>query len=155
MTRDRRAGEPERRHYGEWVIARDRPLALLIDLDGVLRVFDSSRPAAIERRHGLPDGALTRSAFTWGRIRPALVGAETHAAWLESIVADLAPVAGGPEPARAAVNEWQMDRGFVVPEVLDLLREVRAARIPVGLATNATDLLDADLDKLGLSQSSM
>ena len=133
------------------MIARDRPLALLIDLDGVLRVFEPSLPAAIERRHGLPDAALMRSAFTWGRIRPALVGAQTHAAWLESIVADLAPVAGGPESARAAVDEWQLDRGVVVPEVLDLVRDVRAARIPVGLATNATDILDADLDKLGLS----
>ena len=151
MTRDHRAGVPVRCRYGERVVTRDRPLALLIDLDGVLRVFDSSLPAAIERRHGLPGGALMRSAFTWGRISPALVGAETHAAWLESIVADLAPVAGGPELARAAVDEWQADRGVVVPEVLDLIREVRAARIPVGLATNATDRLDADLDKLGLS----
>jgi len=91
------------------------------------------------------------SAFAWHRIRPALVGAETHAAWLESIVADLAPVADGPRNAWSAVKEWQADRGVVVPEVLALVREVRAARMPVGLATNATNELDADLDKLGLT----
>ncbi|GAB3955658.1 hypothetical protein GCM10027614_65620 [Micromonospora vulcania] len=36
-------------------------------------------------------------------------------------------------------------------EVLDVVREVRAAGIKVGLATNATDLLDADLAALGLT----
>jgi putative hydrolase of the HAD superfamily len=34
--------------------------------------------------------------------------------------------------------------------VLALVREVRAGGIPVGLATNATDALDADLADLGL-----
>ncbi len=133
------------------MIARARPLALLLDLDGVLRSFDPSLPAAIERRHDLPDGALTRSAFAWSRIRPALIGAETHDAWLESIIADLAPLVGGVRSARTAVEEWQVDRGTVVPHVLDLVREVRAARIPVALATNATDRLDADLDLVGLT----
>jgi putative hydrolase of the HAD superfamily len=44
------------------VIARGRPLALLLDLDGVLRSFDPSLPGTIERRHGQPEGALLRSA---------------------------------------------------------------------------------------------
>jgi putative hydrolase of the HAD superfamily len=133
------------------MIQRERAEALLLDLDGVLRRFDPDLPTAVERRHGLPTGSLMTSAFAWHRIRPALVGAETHAAWLESIVADLAPVADGPRNAWSAVKEWQADRGVVVPEVLALVREVRAARMPVGLATNATNELDADLDKLGLT----
>jgi putative hydrolase of the HAD superfamily len=37
------------------------------------------------------------------------------------------------------------------PVVLALVREVRAGGRPVGLATNATGLLDADLDLLGLT----
>ncbi len=132
------------------MIQRERVGALLVDLDGVLRRFDPDLPTAVERRDGLPAGSLMASAFAWNRIRPALVGAQTHAAWLESIVADLTPVAGGATNAWSAVNEWQADRGVVVPEVLSLVREVRAARMPVGLATNATSELDADLDKLGL-----
>ncbi len=133
------------------MISRERPLALLVDLDGVLRSFDPSLPADIERRYQLLDGELMRSAFTLSRILPVLVGAEAHAAWLDSVVADLAPVAGGHAQARAAVEEWQGHRGAVVPEALSLVREARAARIPVGLATNATDWLDADLAKLGLT----
>jgi putative hydrolase of the HAD superfamily len=142
---------PERGRYRDLVIQRDRPEALLLDLDGVLRRFDVDLPSAIERRHELPTGSLLASAFAWSLIRPALVGAETHAAWLESIVADLAPSAGGPQRVRFAVEEWQADRGAVAPEVLSLVRDVRAAGMPVGLATNATDQLDADLEKLGLT----
>ncbi|MEU7399651.1 HAD-IA family hydrolase, partial [Streptomyces albogriseolus] len=62
----------------------------------------------------------------------------------------LAEPAGGPDRARAAVEQWQRYRGEVDTEVLDFVREVRAAGITVGLATNATDLLDADLTTLGL-----
>jgi putative hydrolase of the HAD superfamily len=130
---------------------RDRAEALLLDLDGVLRVFDPEVAASAERRHGLPPGSLVKSALLWHRLRPAIAGEETHTAWLESIVADLADVAGGPRQAWAAVEEWQEYRGEVVPEVLDFVREMRAADVPVALATNATSTLDADLEKLGLA----
>jgi putative hydrolase of the HAD superfamily len=51
----------------------------------------------------------------------------------------------------AAVAELSTYRGEVNPEALALVRECRAAWIPVGLATNATDALDADLEFLGLT----
>jgi putative hydrolase of the HAD superfamily len=130
---------------------RDRASALLLDLDGVVRVFDPDAPAAVERRYGLPAGALTRSALAWNRLKPAILGEESHEAWLESVVADLTEAAGGPKQAWAAVHEWNADRGTVVLEVLDLVREVRRAGVPVGLATNATSLLSSDLDTLGLT----
>ncbi|HEU4544618.1 MAG TPA: hypothetical protein VFR23_26060, partial [Jiangellaceae bacterium] len=114
---------------------RDQAEALLLDLDGVLRVFDPEVAASAERRHGLPPGSLVKSALGWQRLRPAIAGEETHAAWLESIVADLAPAAGGPKRAWAAVDEWQEYRGEVVPELLEFVRELRAAEVPVGLAT--------------------
>jgi putative hydrolase of the HAD superfamily len=130
---------------------RDLASALLLDLDGVVRVFDPAVPAAIERRYALPAGTLARSALAWHRLRPAIVGQKSHAAWLESIVADLTEAAGGPEPARAAVREWQADRGTVVPEVIEFVREVRRAGMPVGLATNSTSVLSDDLDSLRLT----
>jgi len=101
--------------------ARDQAEALLLDLDGVVRVFDPGVAASIERRFGLPDSALLRSAMAWSRLRPVMVGEETHAAWLESIVADLADAAGGPKRAWAAVEEWHAYRGEVVSEVLESL----------------------------------
>ena len=130
---------------------RAAPQALLIDLDGVVRVFDRGVAQSVEREFGLPDGALQESASSWARLRHAIVGDESHQSWLDSIVLDLADAAGGTDRARAAVDQWRAYRGDVVPEVLDFVREVRARGVPVALAANATSQLDADLDKLSLT----
>ncbi|MCG5472755.1 HAD-IA family hydrolase [Micromonospora sp. LAH09] len=132
-------------------MARERATALLLDLDGVLRRFDPAVAAGVEREYGLADGVLTEIAMQWGRLQPVLTGQLTHADWVSSVADALAEPAGGPDRARAAVEQWQRYRGEVDNEVLDFVREVRAAGIKVGLATNATDLLDADLAALGLA----
>lgn len=129
---------------------RATPEALLIDLDGVVRTFDSDHAAAVEREFGLPAGSILDSALARTRLRPVLVGDEPHRFWLDSIVLDLADAAGGADRALAAVEKWHTHRGEVVPEVLALVRELRAAGVPVGLATNATSRLDEDLELLGL-----
>ncbi|MFF5052386.1 HAD family hydrolase [Micromonospora sp. NPDC000663] len=131
-------------------MARERATALLLDLDGVLRRFDPAVAAGVEREYGLADGVLTEIAMQWGRLQPVLTGQVTHADWVTSVADALAEPAGGADRARAAVEQWQRYRGEVDTEVLDFVREVRAAGIRVGLATNATDLLDADLAALGL-----
>ncbi|MEU8219295.1 HAD-IA family hydrolase [Micromonospora taraxaci] len=132
-------------------MARERATALLLDLDGVLRRFDPAVAAGVEREYGLADGVLLEIAMQWGRLRPVLTGQLSHAQWVDSVADALAEPAGGPERARAAVEQWQRYRGEVDTEVLDFVREVRAAGITVGLGTNATDLLDADLADLGLA----
>ncbi|MGQ5262157.1 HAD-IA family hydrolase [Micromonospora sp. ZYX-F-536] len=132
-------------------MARERATALLLDLDGVLRRFDPAVAAGVEREFGLGEGVLTEIAMQWGRLQPVLTGQVSHAAWVTSVAEALAEPAGGVDRARAAVEQWQRYRGEVDAEVLDLVREVRAAGITVGLATNATDLLDADLAALGLA----
>jgi putative hydrolase of the HAD superfamily len=122
---------------------RPRPAALLIDFDGVLRIWAPSRTAAVEQKYGLPVGALPETAFAWSRLRPALVGEVTDAAWMAGVGAAL----GAPD----AVAEWQSYRGEVDQGVLRLIRDVRAAGWPVALATNATDRLAGDLVALGLA----
>jgi putative hydrolase of the HAD superfamily len=131
-------------------VARERATALLLDLDGVLRRFDPAVAAGVEREYGLADGVLTEIAMQWGRLQPVLTGQVSHAEWVSSVADALEGPAGGPDRARAAVEQWQRYRGEVDEKVLDFVREVRAAGIRVGLATNATDLLDADLAALGL-----
>ncbi|MEU4338963.1 HAD-IA family hydrolase [Micromonospora lupini] len=131
-------------------MARERATALLLDLDGVLRRFDPAVAAGVEREYGLADGVLSEIAMQWGRLQPVLTGQVSHADWMSSVADALAEPAGGPDRAQAAVQQWQRYRGEVDTEVLDFVREVRAAGIRVGLATNATDLLDADLAALGL-----
>jgi len=186
-------------------VTRERPTALLLDLDGVLRRFDPAVGAEVERRHGLPEGVLAETALRWPLLRAAVTGQISHEQWLDAVVDELAgagaadgsggvaepgsadgsggvggpgdplwavrldPVADHPAPqpegggaarttgvtaartaARTAVAEWAAYRGEVDPEVLAFVRELRAAGVPVGLATNATDALDADLAQLGL-----
>ncbi|MFE0590432.1 HAD-IA family hydrolase [Micromonospora echinospora] len=132
-------------------MARERATALLVDFDGVLRRWDPAVAAGVEQRYGLTPGVLGDIAMQWGRLQPVLVGRVSHADWMTSVADALASRSVDAERARAAVTEWQTYRGEVDPDVLAFVREVRAAGIPVGLATNATDLLDADLAALGLT----
>ncbi|MGA5302953.1 HAD family hydrolase [Nucisporomicrobium flavum] len=122
--------------------------AMLIDLDGVVRRWDPAVPAAVEAEHSLPAGILMQTAFTWDLLRPAVAGEITDAEWMH-LVATRLPLPG--DEAAAAVADWQKHRGTVDEEVLALVRDIRAAGRPVGLATNATDRLRDDLDLLGLT----
>jgi putative hydrolase of the HAD superfamily len=124
-------------------VSREPARALLVDMDGVLRRWDRARDAEIERRYGLGPGALLATAMEPDRVRPVLLGEVTHADWMAGVGRAL----GAPE----AVTEWEAFRGEVDPDVLGLVREVRAAGRPVALVTNATDRLDADLAALGLT----
>jgi putative hydrolase of the HAD superfamily len=120
--------------------------ALLIDLDGVLRRWDP--PAAVEQKYGLEPGTLLRTAMAWELYRPAVAGEISDADWMR-LIAERLPLPS--DDAAAAVAEWQTQRGYVDPEVLAFVREVRAGGRPVGLATNATDRLPGDLTTLGLA----
>jgi putative hydrolase of the HAD superfamily len=143
--------------------------ALLIDLDGVLRRWDPAVPAAVEQSYRLEPGTLLKTAMSWDLLRPAVAGELTDAEWMRLVAARL-PIAPSDRPATAldrtegtdlavagtdlaaaAVAQWQQHRGYVDEEVLAFIREVRAAGRPVGLATNATDVLRRDLELLGLA----
>ncbi|MBM0228127.1 MULTISPECIES: HAD family hydrolase [Micromonospora] len=133
-------------------MARERATALLVDFDGVLRRWDPAVAAGVERDYGLPNGVLGEIAMSWGLLQPVLTGKVSHAEWMTSVAEALTPSVGDPARARAAVEEWQRYRGEVDQDVLAFLREVRAAGVRVGLGTNATDLLDADIAALGLTE---
>ncbi|MEV4511424.1 HAD family phosphatase [Dactylosporangium sp. NPDC049525] len=121
-----------------------RPTALLIDFDGVLRRHDPSIAAAIEARHGLEPGAILAAGLEWDRQLPAITGQITREEWLESIAEAL-------KVDEAVVAEWDTDKGEIVPEVLKFVRDVRKAGIKVGLATNAMDDLADVLALHGLT----
>ena len=122
---------------------RTPPTALLLDFDGVLRWWDPAVPTAVEADYGLAPGVLYRSLFHPDRLRAVVLGQVKHADWIAGVVAEV----GNAE----AVARWQAYRGEIRQPVLDLVRAARAAGRPVGLATNATDQLDADLVSLGVA----
>jgi putative hydrolase of the HAD superfamily len=117
--------------------------ALLVDFDGVLRHYDPAVATRLELRYGLAPGVLLETLLAPDLVRAASLGELTSAQWQATVAEKL----GAPE----AVREWAGYRGEVQPEVLGFVREVRAAAVPVALATNATDSLDADLAHLGLA----
>jgi putative hydrolase of the HAD superfamily len=122
---------------------------LLIDLDDVLRVWSPERDASVERRHGMPPGSMAAAAFgERSSIRSVVTGRISDAQWRADITAGLLPLCG--ESAEAAVAEWSESVGAVDVDVLAVLREARRTGWHVGLLTNATDRLSADLDRLGL-----
>src|SRR5262249_35770996 len=128
------------------------PDALVIDLDGVLRVFDPTAVRDVEVVYQLPPGTLLEIGLRWGLLQQAVTGQITHDAWLNEITLELAERMALTEArARQAVDAWQQHRGTVDGVALDFVREVRAAGVPVGLATNSTARLDQDLAQLGLT----
>ena len=130
---------------------RDRPSALLIDFDGVLRRFDPAVTAVAETRYGLSPGDILAMALEWPRLEPVITGRVSHADWLIGIAEALADRVGGLASARKLMVEYDAYHGGIVPEVLAFVRAVRQAGVRVVLATNATDVLDLDLDAFGVT----
>jgi len=134
------------------VIMQQRPDALVVDLDGVLRVFDPTAVRDVEVVYQLPPGTLLEIALRWELLHQAVTGRITHEAWLDEVAARVAErMALTPVRAREAVDAWQRHRGEVDGVALDFVREMRAAGVPVGLATNSTAVLDRDLVDLRLA----
>ncbi|WP_432836095.1 HAD-IA family hydrolase [Dactylosporangium sp. CA-092794] len=115
-----------------------RPTALLIDFDGVLRTFDPSINAKIEQRYGLEPGTVLDTALEWNRLLPAITGRITRPEWLATVADALADRVGGPQRAAELMDEWVVYPGVIDPDVLRFVRDVRAAGHPACLATNAT-----------------
>lgn len=123
--------------------------ALLIDLDGVLRLWPAD-DARLEDSFGLPAGAILKAAFEPGLLREAITGRISDEAWRRRIEASLAAEHPTAE-AVAAVQAWSAPCGEVNLPVLELLRQARES-VKVVLVTNATSRLDRDLHHLGLSR---
>ena len=87
----------------------------------------------------------------WELLQPAITGQVSHAEWMASVADALAEPVGSPERARAAVAAVAALPGRGRRRGARLRPGgPRRPGVRVGLATNATDLLDADLAALGL-----
>jgi glucose-1-phosphatase len=115
---------------------------VVFDLDGVVRHWDAQLNASIERRHGLPTGAILDAAFAPDLGPAAVTGELDYGTW----AARVAERVGSAE----AIAEWGEFRGHVDPDAVALVEAVRAAGCRVGLLSNATTRLEEDLEVLGL-----
>ncbi|MFD4629485.1 HAD-IA family hydrolase [Streptomyces sp. NPDC058284] len=123
---------------------------VLSDLDGVIRFYDMTELEELERSAGLVRGSTAEVAFRPETDMPLMRGEITKERWVESIadgLADRVSWARGYELGMTlAQAKFRADE-----VVVGLLRQVRAAGVPVLLVTNATPWLADDLAQLGLT----
>jgi putative hydrolase of the HAD superfamily len=130
--------------------ASARPFdAVLCDLDNVIRFYDLTHLAGLERRAGLAEGTTTKVAYAPETDLPLLLGKIGKEEWVEAIVLGLAGEVSEPQArelgtALAEAPFWADD---VVVAMLRRMRE----HMPLVLVTNATLELESDLESLGLS----
>jgi putative hydrolase of the HAD superfamily len=124
---------------------------LLLDFDGVVCHHDPARSAIVEERYALAPGTVFATMMEWARYLPAVTGRTTRAEWLDGVAEALADRVGDVDRARALVRELDLYRGELDPLVLALVREVRAAGLPVALISNATAELADDLAAFGIA----
>ena len=122
--------------------------AILIDLDGVLRVWNPANDTEAEKTTGLPSGAVLKAAFSPDLLLPAITGQVSDEAWRRQVVDRLR--LGYPNAdVEQAVRIWSASAGEVNQEVLEIIRGCRQ-KARVALITNATSRLRLDLQRLKL-----
>lgn len=117
--------------------------AVMFDFDGVIRHFDPDLLASIEAEHSLESGALRAAAFRPELALAVTTGQISRQSWIDQIGAAL--------DNPTAASEWLSQRGWVDPEMMGLVGELRALGTRVALLTNGTSTLRAELANLGLS----
>lgn len=122
---------------------------MLCDLDNVIRFYDTSHLAELERAAGLAEGATAKVAYAPEIDLPLLLGEITQQQWVESIALGL--VSQVPEVQARELGTALAEAPFWADDVVvGLLRRVRS-HVPLVLVTNATLELENDLASLGLA----
>nr|WP_258050267.1 HAD-IA family hydrolase [Streptomyces finlayi] len=122
--------------------------AVLCDLDNVIRFYDTTHLADLERAVGLPEGTTMDVGYSPETDLPLLLGRITPDEWATTIAARLTGRVTEPqarELGRAlAAAPFRADEAVVA-----LLRRARE-RMPLVLVTNASVQLEEDLALLGI-----
>ena len=122
-------------------------LALLVDLDGVLRRWPG-RDDSLEVSFCLPAGSIRSVAFQHTLISQVITGRITDDQWRQLVATELQTRFPGAN-AIAAVKAWSQPCGEIDQDTLAVVRWARQ-RARVCLVTNATTRLDSDLNALGI-----
>ncbi|MFV2145614.1 HAD-IA family hydrolase [Isoptericola sp. G70] len=122
--------------------------AMLCDIDGVIRFYDTDVVSRLEKRAGLRAGTTAAIGFAPENDLPLLLGQITKEQWAHSIVQSLVPDVSRAE-AQMLATAFTEAESRTDDVVVRLLRQVRSY-CPVVLVSNATVWLDEDLELLGL-----
>ncbi|MEV8479382.1 HAD-IA family hydrolase [Streptomyces sp. NPDC051173] len=116
---------------------------LLLDMNGLFRHWRNTGAQTSEQRAGLPVGAIARYAYSHPSYRLARVGVLTDQQWADDVAERLAKDYGA--AVREHLAAWRSDRGESDPAMVEVLRQLRG-HVPVGVLSNCTDALPADLE---------
>lgn len=120
------------------------PLALLVDMDGVVRHWEGGAVMVGDEALGLPAGSFAAAALEPERLRRANDGTLTDEAWREEVAAAMAE-AHGCEAAHV-LQVWGDDPFRIDEAVVDLIRRVAANGTVTACVSNATTRLESDLE---------
>jgi HAD superfamily hydrolase (TIGR01509 family) len=115
---------------------------VLLDLDGVIRHFDSAHVEGVSARHGISADDLMIAALSGDFLISAQTGRITRAEWIVAV--------GEAVGSQEAASEWLSDRGQVDPAMVDLVRDLRSEGVTVAILTNGTDTVHEELRELGI-----
>lgn len=119
------------------------PLALLMDMDGVIRHWDAGGVMTGDEALGLERGTFAAVALEPDRVRRANDGTLTDEEWHAEVASVLADEHGC-DPDEV-LRVWAEDGFRIDDEVVDLVRAVRAGGTATACVSNATTRLEADL----------
>lgn len=125
--------------------------AILIDLDGVVRLWDATYDAGVMEAAHIPIETIDRIAFASDLLSEAVTGRMSDEEWRDEIVARLTLIHPTLD-AQAAVAAWSRPIGHV-NEPVRALTDVWRGRVAVALVSNATTRLPTDLTALGLMET--
>lgn len=127
------------------------PLALLIDMDGVIRHWTGGTSQFADAELGLPAGTIGAVALDPDRVRRANDGTITDEEWRAEVAAVLVDEHGC-DPA-AVASAWARDGFTIDHEVVALVQAVRAAGALTACVSNASSRLEADLAEHGVDDA--
>ncbi len=120
---------------------------VFFDFDEVLRSWEYQLDG-LEENFGIPLAVFREVAFAPENLDPAITGLVTDEQWRGRVKQIL--VNRFPElDAEGAWETWSGRTGVLIPEVLELIREVKT-RVQIGMISNATSRLDQDMRYHGI-----
>lgn len=125
----------------------------VLDLDGVLRTFDTSGELArAEAELGLDAGAVLELAFALPEARAMVTGRARHADWMDAVRTRLIADAHAEEEVERLISVWQADHGTPVDATVALVDSLVAAGTATFVFTNGTDRVPEELEHAGLGR---
>ncbi len=115
---------------------------VLLDFDGVIRMFDAELVAGIEAEVGIAKGSVFYAAFEPNLLEQATTGAISRDEWVEAVADKIQ----SPEAAWG----WANIPGTIDWDLMAVIDELRSRGTTVAVLTNGTTSIPQEMAELGV-----